>query len=458
MFAIVDIETTGGSPENAKITEICILVHDGLTVVDRFSTLINPECYIPGFITNLTGITNDMVADAPRFYEVAKDILHYTRDKIFVAHNVNFDYHFVRAEFASLGYTFKRETLCTVRLSRKLLPKRASYSLGPLCEYLGIDNNARHRAEGDALATAQLFDILLNLKSQHPVYRSQDVHEISVTRIDKIKQYILKKLPETCGVYFFLNQAQEIIYVGKSTNMYSRAQSHFNNKESKGRKMLNELYNVDFIETGSELVALLLEAVEIKKHKPTFNRLRKASIFSHCIDSFEDENGVINFHITEAAKSVNPLRSYVNYSSARATLDSWIDGHALCLGRCGLTSPGSSCFHHQIKKCNGICCGLETAETYNARAQRIINELRFSGGDFIIVDKGRHAAEQALVLVQNGRYAGYGYADSSLQVSDPEELVSMITPADYYPDADDLLRSWLKQNKRVKKIFLDNRL
>lgn len=454
MFAIVDIETTGTSHEHGKITEICILVHDGLTVVDKYSTLINPGCYIPQFITNLTGITNEMVADAPKFYEVAKEILNYTRDKIFVAHNVNFDYHFIRAEFASLGYNFKRETLCTVRLSRKLLPKRVSYSLGNLCESLGIGNTARHRAEGDAMATAELFDLLLNLKSQHPVYRSQDVHEISITRIDKIKQYILKKLPETCGVYYFLDQQQNIIYVGKSTNMYNRALSHFNSRETKGRKMLNDLYNVDFVETGSELVALLLEAMEIKKHKPRYNRLRKASIFSHCIDWFEDEEGVINFHIVEADKSVNPLRSYVNYSSARSTLDSWVDEHLLCLGRCGLTSKESSCFHHQIKKCNGICDGQEEAEQYNERAQRILKELSFSQQDFIILDKGRNAEEKSLVLVENGRYAGYGYIDASNQVSDGQELKSFIQKTAYYPDADDLLRGWLRQNKKVNRVSL----
>lgn len=456
MFAIVDIETTGGSPEHSKITEICILVHDGLTVVDKFSTLINPECHIPGFITNLTGISNDMVQNAPKFYEVAKEILDFTRDKIFVAHNVNFDYGFIRAEFASLGYTFKRDKLCTVRLSRKLLPKKMSYSLGNLCESLGIDNDARHRAEGDAVATAKLFDILLRLKSEHPQYRSKDVHEISVTRIDKIKEYILKKLPETCGVYYFLDKNQDIIYIGKSTNMYNRAISHFNSKETRGRKMLNDLYNVDFVETGSELIALLHEANEIKKHKPRYNRLRKASIFSHCIDTFEDENGVINFHIVEKENSTNPLRSYVNYSSARATLDGWIDEHELCLGRCGLTSKESSCFNHQIKKCNGICCGLEEKEDYNKRAKKILKAFTLSPNDFILMDKGRHAGEKSLVLVEKGKYAGYGYLDESNQVSDTSELKSFVDKYDYYPDADDLLRGWMRQNKNkgVKKISL----
>ncbi|HRG00121.1 MAG TPA: 3'-5' exonuclease [Bacteroidia bacterium] len=167
MFAIIDIETCGGKFEYPKgrITEICIIIHDGLQVTEKFTSLINPECYISPFYTNITGITNQMVADAPKFHEIANTILKLTEGRTFVAHNVSFDYNFIKGEFASLGYHFEREKLCTVKLSRKLIPGKKTYSLGPLCESLGINNDARHRAEGDALATAKLFDILLQIKS-----------------------------------------------------------------------------------------------------------------------------------------------------------------------------------------------------------------------------------------------------------------------------------------------------
>jgi len=163
MFAIIDIETCGGKFKypNGRITEICVLIHDGLSVVDKFSTLINPECNIAPLYTNITGITNDMVKHAPKFHEIAKTIHQITENRTFVAHNVSFDYNFIQAEFASLGFNYERKKLCTVKLSRKLLPGKKSYSLGKLCESLGIPNNARHRAEGDAVATAQLFDLLM---------------------------------------------------------------------------------------------------------------------------------------------------------------------------------------------------------------------------------------------------------------------------------------------------------
>jgi DNA polymerase III subunit epsilon len=216
VFAIIDIETCGGKFEfrKGRITEICIVRHDGLAVVDVFTTLINPECQIIPYFTKITGITNDMVADAPKFHEVAQKILELTEGCVFVAHNVSFDYSFIRDEFHSLGYTYKRETLCTVRLSRKLIPGKISYSLGHLCAALGIEIFGRHRAEGDAVATAQLFELLLRLKADHPQYKNQGVTELMTRKVDKIKEYILKKVPEACGVYYFLNKEHEIIYIG----------------------------------------------------------------------------------------------------------------------------------------------------------------------------------------------------------------------------------------------------
>lgn len=456
MFAIIDIETCGGKFEfqRGRITEICILKHDGLQVVDKFTTLINPECYISPYFTSLTNITNEMVADAPKFYEVAKKIIEMTEDCIFVAHNVGFDYGFVKAEFDSLGYKYRRDTLCTVRLSRKLMPGRISYSLGHLCASLGIEIYGRHRAEGDAVATAELFDLLLRLKSEHPQYKNMGVEEIMARRIDKIKSYILKKLPETCGVYYFRNKEQEIIYIGKSTNMYQRAQSHFNTQEKKGKKMLNDLYNVDYVETGSELIALLLEAEEIKRHKPRYNRMRKQDTFSHCIDWWQDKHHIINFKITEYDQSENAILSFTSYAAARERLETWINEYFLCLKYCGLTGDDSVCFNHQIKTCNGICAGEEEIEVYNQRAGQILTNYTFKQKNFIIMDRGRNNEERSLILVEDGLYKGYGYLDSSHQIASQEELKYVANAKPYYPDCNDLIRGWMKSNNKYKLIEL----
>lgn len=455
MFAIIDIETCGnkfGYPQG-RIIEIAIVIHDGLQVTEKFSTLINPGCHISGFYSNISGINNDMVADAPYFHQVAKKIVEMTEGRIFVAHNVGFDYSFIKEEFAFLGYKFRREKLCTVRLSRKLLPKRISYSLGHLCASLNIPIEGRHRALGDAEATAKLFDLLLRLKNDHPQYKNMGVEEIMSRRIDKIKTYILKKLPEECGIYYFLDKEGKIIYIGKSTNMYNRALSHFNTQEKKGKKMLNELYNVDFVETGSELIALLLEAEEIKKHRPAFNRARKAAVFTHSIDWFEDDKGIVNFKIVPYEESQNALLSFTTYATARERLESWIDEHTLCLRYCGLTDEDAVCFNHQIKKCNGICSGDEEVEVYNKRAKKILGEYIFPEKDFFIVGDGRNPEERSIVLIENGHYAGYGYFDAATQLQNPEELKDLITRATWYPDADDVVRGYIK-SKSVRKIVM----
>lgn len=464
MFAIIDIETTGGSPQRSKITEICIVLHDGLAVTEVFTTLINPERRIPEHITRLTNITNEMVENAPKFYEVAKKIVELTEGRIFVAHNVAFDYGFVREEFRSLGYKYTREQLCTVKLARKLIPGRKSYSLGNICEHVGIDIAAemRHRAEGDAVATAKLFDLLLAKKNEHKVFRSKGIEEMQTTRVDKVKMEILKRLPEECGVYYYLGKDNDILYIGKSTNMRSRALQHFNSREPKARRWQNELYDVDFVKTGSELIALLLESEEIKKHKPFFNRARKKSSFTHAVDWWMDENKIINFSIVPSGEANSPLQFYTNYTSAREFLNAWIEEHRLCLHMCGIYSghgdkesnAGRECFNFQVKQCVGICCGEEDAEAYNKRAGEVLKEFLIASGDFILVDRGRHAEEQALLLIENGNFAGYGYMDAADSAHSPEELKGFITRRPVHPDVNDLVRAWMKRNPRMKKIAL----
>jgi len=456
MFSIIDIETCGGKFDyrRGRIIEISILLHDGLTVVDKFTTLINPECYISPVFIRISGITNEMVANAPRFYEVAKKTIEMTEGTIFVAHNAGFDYGFIKSEFAHLGYKYMRDTLCTVRLSRKLLPGHSSYSLGKLCGALGIPIEGRHRAEGDATATAKLFDHLIYQKSMHPQYKNQGIGEIMTRRVDKIKKYILQKLPEECGVYYFLNSEGKIIYLGKSTNMYSRALSHFNAKTPKGRKLINDLYDVDFILTGSELIGLLVESAEIKKHKPEYNRVRKTDTHTHSIDWWTDDKEIINFNIVPYGEAVNSLCSFSTYLSARECLDRWIDEYTLCIRYCGLTSDDAICFNHHIKKCNGICADEEGIEEYNLRANKLLEQHMYKNNNFLIIDKGRTTQEHSLIFIEDGHYKGYGYMDINTQVMSPEQLTESIKKSPCYPDLDDIIRGWMN-GKSLKIVKVD---
>ena len=275
MYAILDVETTGLSAAGEKITEIAIFIHDGNQVVDSFESLINPEKKIPYRIVQMTGITNQIVADAPRFYEVAKKIVEFTEDKVIVGHNVKFDYSFLRHEFKSLGYDYKRETLDTVKLSRKLIPGRRSYSLGRLCKDLGINNHARHRAGGDAFATTQLFELLLEIDIDLVKLKTNGI------RSDRNKS-LVEGLPKTPGVYYFANADGELIYVGKSINIHDRVLSHLNNNlHKKAVEMKDAIAHVSFELTGNELVALLLESAEIKRHQPLYNRQQRRTFYNY---------------------------------------------------------------------------------------------------------------------------------------------------------------------------------
>ncbi len=449
LFAIIDIETCGGSfaLRKGRIIEICILIHDGLTVIDKLSTLVNPECYISPLYTRISGITNDMVANAPKFHEIASDILRITEGQIFVAHNVNFDYGFVKEEFASLGYKYQRDTLCTVRLSRKLIPGQPSYSLGKLCSNLGIPLENRHRAEGDAQATALLFNLLLQIKGTHPQYKSAGIDQLMVRKVDNIKAYILKQLPESCGVYYFKNQEQEIIYIGKSTNMYNRAISHFNASTKKARQMQADLHSVDYVGTGSEILALILEAQEIKKNQPLYNRLTKTEHFSHAIDWTISTAGIYTFRICEAIESASPLQLFPSYIKAKMFLENLIETKQLCLSYCGIQTEGEVCFNQQIRKCLGICAGQESILEYNKRAKDVVRKYSYQLPNFFFTDKGREPDEMSFVLVLNNKYRGYGYLDRDISISTIEELENHLEIGSYYADLDHLVKSWIVRKK-----------
>jgi DNA polymerase-3 subunit epsilon len=374
MFAIVDIETTGGSPSLEKITEIALYIHDGEKIINEYSTLINPEKNIPYFITNLTGITNEMVADAPKFYEVARQIIELTQGCIFVAHNVSFDYHFIRNEYKRLGYNFSRERLCTVQLSRKLIPGFPSYSLAKLCDNLNIQISGRHRASGDALATVKLFEHLLNLCEPEtrafkniPGLNKKDLHP-------SLKPSTINNLPETTGVYYFYNDKNDLIYVGKSKNIKNRVFSHFNNFISKKAiEMRLNIADINFEITGSELISLLMESHEIKKLKPLYNRSQRRSLSNYGLYNYIDNDGYITFVISSNNKKEEaPLSSFTTQKAGKLYLQELVDKYSLCQKLCGLYQTEGACFHYEITDCYGACIGKEPAEKYNTRASEII--------------------------------------------------------------------------------------
>lgn len=441
LFAVVDVETTGGSYQNARLTEIAIYLFNGNQIVREYSTLVNPERPIPFMITRLTGITDAMVADAPKFYEVAREIVEITEGAVFVGHNVAFDYNFVRHEFKSLGYNYKRPTLCTVKLSRKILPGYESYSLGNLCCSIGIPINNRHRAAGDALATAYLLKRLIETDADQIYHQIQEVPAI------------IKDVPEETGVYYLHDESGHIIYVGKSLNMYERIQQHFRNQDTaKALEMKSRIASVSYEITGSELLALLLESNEIKKHNPPYNRAQRRTRYGYSVFTYVNDEGYICFYPGHQVNGHQPIASFSSLNNAQNFLYSLVDKYDLCQKLCGLYDTSGACFHYSIKKCEGACTGIESPDSYNLRARTALNEIDFKDQDFYLIENGRSLDEYSVVKVAGGRYTGFGYVDSFS--TDPESLDGCIKQFDDNRDTRYIIRCYMKKHPGIKVVKL----
>ncbi len=450
LYAIVDIETTGMQVLEDRITEIAVYIHDGDTVIDSFHSLINPEKYIPDYISKLTGISNDMVVAAPRFFEIAKRLVEITEGKVFVAHNAHFDYTFIKNEFKSLGFNYQRKTLCTVRLSRKVFPNLASYSLGKLCQTLNIPHQNQHRANGDAQATVQLFEKLLNKDAQKVNQAVIDNELKSKTLPPKISQTLFESLPEEAGVYYFYNEQGDIIYIGKSKNIKNRIASHFgtNLKSRKTIEFKNQVADISYEITGSELVALLLESDEIKKHVPIFNRAQRKSHFHYGIFHYQDQKGYTQFYVDKVKKQpYQPLAMAESMESGRRLLYSKIQQFGLCMKLCNLYKTKGACFDYQIKKCNGACIGEESADSYNERAEQAVGSFHeYAGQTFVIYSHGRERGEKTIVCVEKGRYLGFGYIDELAQIRSFEDAKTYIKRYTDNRDIQKIIGQWIRKH------------
>jgi len=448
MYAIIDVETTGTSASFGKITEIAIVLHNGVTVTETYHTLINPECNIPRNITQLTGITNEMVSVAPKFCEVAKKIVELTAGRFFVAHNAMFDYSFVKEEFKRLGYDFKRKTICTVKLGRKLLPGHRSYSLGNICNDLNINITDRHRAIGDALATAKLFDILLQ---QNNLLESS----LFVQQTYPLPPEKMAAIPGKTGVYYFYDAQGSIIYVGKSKDIHQRILTHFSNSQTKKAiQMRDKIADVSWEVTGSELVALLLESSEIKKHKPLYNRSLRRSAFNYGLFSFEDTDGYIHLKISKIEEEDIPLTTFHFQQEGFDYLHILAEKYALCKKLCHLDNGPGECFQAQLHHCQGACTGLENPESYNIRVNKSVHALQYRSPNFLVIDQGRTNEEQAVIKIENGRYIGFGYLSTEYTSNSLEILHDCIQKHNDNRDIRVIIKGYLNRSKNIKIIEL----
>jgi DNA polymerase-3 subunit epsilon len=406
-YAIVDIETTGGHASANGITEVAIYIHDGISVIERYETLINPGMPIPYYIRGLTGISDAMVKNAPEFSQVANKIYSLLRDRVFVAHSVNFDYSFLKHALAECGHQLNSKKLCTVRLSRKIFPGIPSYSLGNLCGYLNIPVQNRHRAGGDAAATVTLLELLLQNDRSQEISKFLKRNSGNQALPPNVPATQFAQLPNSPGVYYFHNQKGKIVYVGKAKNIKKRVTSHFSNNSPNKQKQdfMRNIYGISHEVCGNELMALILESHQIKHLWPEFNRSQKRFEPVYGIIQYTDQRGLKRLAIERMKNLQRPLLALSTYAEGHSVLQRLVTAYELCPRLAGIATSTEAC---NLERCACNSPGKKNAKTHDKKIQLAITDLS-KNESFVIVEHGRTAEETAVVLVDQGKFKKMGY-------------------------------------------------
>lgn len=446
MYAIVDIETTGGYASASAITEISVFIHNGRRVVKHFETLVNPGQSIPRYITALTGIDDEMVKDAPAFDEIADILFDLLNENIFVAHSVNFDYSFVKHQLKYSGYELTAKKLCTVRLGRKIFPGLPSYSLGNLCRTLNIKIENRHRAGGDAKATVTLFEHYLANNGEvviNEMLKKASKEQWLPLHLDKKE---IDQLPIKPGVYYFHNNKNKIVYVGKAINIKKRVSSHFthNDPDRKRQNFLRNIHKVTFKECATELEALVLESTEIKRIWPLYNRSQKQPLQKYALYLFEDGRGYKRLAIDKKKKNIPALYIFNLLHEGLVLLQKMIDEFEL---------NAKLCFLDKTPITNEDFEFLDPPVIYNGKINRALEALNEKLPTFVVVDKGITSKDKLCLLVERGSFWGMGYIPKKINITSSEEVKNYLNP---YADNDYIRNSiytFAEQNPD-KKILL----
>ena len=436
IYSVIDIETTGGSHGN-RITEIAVIKTDGSAVLDTYHSLINPEVFIPKSISLLTGITNDMVDAAPRFHEVADELLQFIDQTIFVAHNVSFDYSIIKNHYEDCRKSFNQKKLCTVRLAKHVLPGYDSYSLGKLCRSLNIDILNRHRAMGDAEATVKVLQRIIEADESDFIGHSLNKQNRETTLPPNLSKEEFESVPESPGVYYLLGQHLEKLYIGKAKNMRQRITTHFTEKTRKKSELLRKIHHVSYTETGNELIALLLEADEIKRHFPPYNRAQKFGSNNYHVCYYEGQDGLLRVDVFLKKYASKSLQEFTSMVAAKDFLYRLVEKEGLCPKFAGLEKRKERCF---LGDSCDLCNQKVSIEEYNQRVIAV-KEL-FEKKNLLILGYGRSEEEKAVVSVVEGQYAGFGFVHQS-EAHHLESLQEAVKPYRNTKDTQRIIKQFL---------------
>lgn len=386
-LVFVDLETTGGNAAHHRITEVGIIRIAAGECVEQWSSLVNPECRIPSYIEAFTGISNAMVADAPRFADIAADVQRRLRGAVFVAHNARFDYSFLRSEFRRIETNFTAKVLCTVKLSRRLYPEHHRHSLDAVMQRHGLDCTARHRALGDARV---LWDFWSRLRAEWPEETLAGAVQALLavkTLPPQLPPELADELPEGAGVYRFFGEDDALLYIGKSVSLRARVLAHFagEHHHAKEQKLARQVRRVDWRTTAGELGALLLESEWVRQQKPLYNRHLKARAVACTIRLGDAPLRQVQLVAIDALDSGDLAECFGLFRSpkdANKALVAIARAQQLCLKTMGLEQGAGSCFAYQVGKCRGVCVGKETPLLHGMRLQIALSLLRLRAWPF----------------------------------------------------------------------------
>lgn len=452
MYAIVDIETTGGEYNQEGVTEIAIYKFDGIKVVDQFISLVNPLKEIQPFVVKLTGINSKMLCNAPKFHEIAKRIVEITKDCILVAHNASFDYRVLKKEFSRLGFNYERQTICTVKLSKILLPDQPSYKLGNLIRNLGIPFSDQHRAHGDAKVTLKLFEILLE-KDVKKTIVNKNIERLNFNKKNSNYLKIIDSLPTEMGVYYVYNNKNKIIYIGSSGNIKKQVSYHLIINKQKTIIVQKDISKVTYSITGGKLLTLLKEQNDIKKNRPILNISIKYRIYPVGI-KIEENSNYLKLSVEQVKKNENYINVFKNKKLAELSLAKWKDDFGICLKKTSLNNTQMDCFNSKLKQCNNDHNCNESPEKYNLKINNLKRSLDYPYSDFLIIEKGRKNGENSFVFIENKKLNGYGYFDLNHQIKNKSQIKNRIISVNENHDAKKLICTYLSRKKYLKLIHL----
>ena len=452
MYAIVDIETTGGEYNEEGITEIAIYKFDGIKVIDQFISLVNPLKEIQPFVVKLTGINSKMLFNAPKFHEVAKRIVEITKECILVAHNANFDYRVLKMEFSRLGFNYERQTICTVNLSKILLPNQPSFKLGNLIRNLGIPFSDQHRAYGDAKVTLKLFEILLEKDVKKNIIK-KNIEQLNFGIQNNHYSKIIDSLPAEMGVYYIYNKKNEIIYIGSSKNIKKQISDHLISNKKESKVVRKDVSKVTYSITGGKLFTILKEQNDIKQNKPHLNNSKRYRIFPVGIKVEENFN-YPKLIIEQVKKNENYITVFKNKKLAEASLAKWKVEFGICLKKTNLNITQKDCPNLILKQCyNNEKC-YDSPEIYQRKINSLIKSLSYPYSNFLIVEKGRKNGENAFIYIENDKFIGYGYFDLNYQIKNKSQIKNRLISVDENHDSKKLIYTYLSRKKYLKLIHL----